>query len=201
MSTTRGLLAWPAGLSLCVACWLIVHSLAYRLIASGDGGAMVERSGHGHVAFSPYLMAASVTVLLVALGAAVAAGAAQRARPTIPLAPFVLLPLLDFIGHVGLESLRHGGELPAGAALEPIFLYGLALQVPFALAALLLARTAMAWAEGFGRGLTPRWRPAPLASAWPAPPRLLIGTEHRPAIPALASGCAQRGPPAASLGH
>lgn len=203
MPTTGGPLVWPASLSVCVASWLIAHSLAYRLVASGDegSGALVERSGHGHLAFSPYLMAVSVTVLVLALGGAVAAGAAGRARPGVPLAPFVLLPLLDYICHVGLESLQHGGEVSAGAALEPVFLLGLALQVPFALALLLLARTAIAWAEALGRGLTPRWRPRPFAPVSSAPPRLLIGTEHRPIIPALASGCAERGPPASSLGR
>jgi hypothetical protein len=203
MPTTQGPLVWPASLSVCVAGWLIAHSFAYRLVASGheSSGALVERTGHGHLAFSPYLMAVSVTVLLLALVGAVAAGATRRARPGVPLAPFVLLPLLDFISHVGLGSLQHGGEVSASAALEPVFLVGLGLQVPFALAALLLARTAMAWAEGFGRGLSLRWRPRTHWLAVPAPPRFVIGTEHRPIIPVLASGCAQRGPPAASLGH
>ena len=160
---------WAVSLSVCVAGWLIAHSFAYRLVAAGDerSGALVEGSGHGHMTFSPHLMAGSVTVLLLALGVAVAAGATRRARPDVPLAPFALLPL----------------------------------QVPFALLALLLARTTLAWAEGVGRGLTPRWRPRPVAHASPTPPRLLLGSEHRPIIPALASGCAQRGPPAASLGH
>jgi hypothetical protein len=137
----------------------------------------------------------SVTVLLVAFGGAVVAGVTRRARPGVPLAPFVLLPLLDFISHVGLESLQHGGEVSAGAALEPVFLVGLALQVPFALAVLVLVRAALAWAEGVGRGLTLRWHPHAFAPAVPAPATLLIGTEHRPIIPALASGCAERGPP------
>lgn len=194
---------WAVSLSVCVAGWLIAHSFAYRLVVAGDerSGALVEGSGHGHMTFSPHLMAGSVTVLLLALGVAVAAGATRRARPDVPLAPFALLPLLDYVGHLGLEALQLGGELPAGAALQPVYLLGLALQVPFVLLALLLARTTIAWAEGVGRGLTPRWRPRPVAHASPTPPRLLLGSEHRPIIPALASGCAQRGPPAASLGH
>jgi hypothetical protein len=197
MPTRRAPVVWAASLSVCVAGWLIAHSLAYRLVASGDAGSapLVERTGHGDLAFSPYLMAVSVTVLLLALAGAVAAGAMRRARPAVPPAPFVLLPLLDFISHVGLDSLQHGHEVSAGTALEPVFLLGLALQVPFALASLLLARTALAYAEGLGRGLTPHWRPRPLAPASPAQPRLLSGTEHRPIIPALASGYAQRGPP------
>jgi hypothetical protein len=117
----------------------------------------------------------------------------------VPVAPFVVLPLMDFICHMVLESLQHGRVVSAGAALEPVFLVGLALQVPLALGAVLLVRAALAWAEGLGRTLTPRWRPRPLALASPAPPRLLIGTEHRPIIPALASGYAERGPPASAL--
>jgi hypothetical protein len=195
--STRGSLVGAAALPVCVASWLLAHSLAYRLVASGNegSGALVERTGHGHLAFSPYLIAVSVAVLLLALGGAVAAGAMRRARPTVPLAPFVLLPLLDFASHMGLESLQHGGGVSAGAALEPVFLAGLALQVPLALAALLIARTAMAWAEDIGGGLTLRWRPRPLAPASPALPRLLSGSEHRPIITALASGSTERGPP------
>jgi hypothetical protein len=201
MPTTRALLVWPASLSVCVAGWLIAHALAYRLVASGDegSGALVERTGHGHLAFSPYLIAVSATVLLLALGAAVVAGATRRTRPAVPLAPYVVLPLLDFVSHTVVESVQSGHLVSTGAALEPVFLVGLALQVPLALAALLLARAALAWAEGVGRGLTPRWRPRPLALASPAPPRLLIGMEHRPIIPALSSGCAERGPPVSVL--
>lgn len=186
---------------MCLAGWLLAHALAYRLVASGHegSGALVERTGHGELAFSPSLVAVSVAVLLLGIAGAVVAGAAGRTRPAMPVAPFVALPLLDFVSHTVLESLRHGHLVSAGDALEPVFLAGLALQVPLALAALLLARAALAWAEGFGRGLTPRWRPRPRALALPAPPRLLIGTEHRPIIPALASGCAERGPPDSSL--
>jgi hypothetical protein len=188
-------------MSVCVAGWLIAHALAYRLLASGDGGtgALVERTGHGHLAFSPYLIAASATVILLAVGAAVVAGTTRRTRPAVPLPYVVVLPLLDFVSHTALESVHSGHVVSTAAALEPVFLVGLALQVPLALAALLLARVALAWAEGLGRGLTPRWRPRPLALASPAPPRLLIGTEHRPIIPALCSCCAERGPPDLAL--
>jgi hypothetical protein len=197
MPTARGPLVSAASSSVCVAGWLIAHALAYRLIASGDesSGALVERTGHGHLAFSPYLIGLSATVLLLALAAAVVAGATRRTPPVVPVAPYVLLPLLDFVSHTVFESMHDGHVASVATALEPVFLVGLALQVPLALAALLLARAALAWAEGLGRGLTPRWRPRPLALALPAPPRLLIGTEHRPIIPALSSGCAERGPP------
>jgi hypothetical protein len=197
MPTIGGRLVWPASLSVCVAGWLIAHSLAYRLVASvGEGdGALVEHSGHGQLAFSPYVMAVSVAVLVLALSGAVVAGVARRARAGVPLAPFVLLPLVDFACHAGLEWLQHGGGVSFAAALEPVFGLGLALQLPLALAALLLVRAALAWAEGLGRGLTPRWCPRPRASAAPAPLRRLVASEHRPILPALASGCSERGPP------
>jgi hypothetical protein len=198
---TRAPFVWAASLLVCVAGWLIAHSLAYRLIASGDegSGTLVEQTGHGHLAFSPYLMAVSATVLLLALVGAVVAGVARRPRPAVPWAPFVVLPPLDFICHMLLESVPYGRVVSVDVALEAVFLLGLALQVPFALAALLLARTALAWAEGLGRALTLRWRPRPLALASPAPPRLLSGSEHRPIITALASGYSQRGPPSSAL--
>jgi hypothetical protein len=201
MRTTRGPLVWSASLSVCVAGWLIAHALAYQLVASGDEGrhALVEGTGHGHLAFSSYLIAGSAAVLLLALAGAVVAGATRRTRPRVPVAPYVFLPLVAFVGHTVRESVHSGQVVSIGAALEPVFVVGLALQVPLALAALVLARAALAWAEGVGRGLTPRWRPRSLALASPAPPRLLIGTEHRPIVPALASCCAERGPPASAL--
>jgi hypothetical protein len=185
-----------------VAGWLIAHALAYRLLALGEAGhgGVLEASGHAHVAFSRYLMALSAAVLLLAFAGAVVAGATGRARLAVPVAPFALLPVLDFVSHGVLESLQHAREVSAGAALEPVFILGLAFQVPLALAALLLTRAVHAWAEGFGRGLTPRWRPRALAPALPAVLRLLPGSEHRPMISALASGCAERGPPVSSVG-
>jgi hypothetical protein len=196
MPATRGTLGWAASLSVCIAGWLIAHALAYRLLASGDGshGTVVEASGHGQMAFSPSLMTVSAAVLLLAFACAVVAGARGRTPASVPVAPFALLPLLDFVCHTALESLQHG-EVSAGAALEPVFLLGLAIQLPLALGALLLMRAAQAWAEGLGRGLTPRWRPRALPPASPALLRLLLRTEHRPVISALASGCAERGPP------
>lgn len=194
MPTARRPLVWAASSSVCVAGWLIAHSLAYRLVASGDesSGALIERTGHGHLAFSPYLIALSAAVLLLALAGTVVAGAMRRPRPAVPLVPYVLLPLVDFASHTMLDG-------HVVSPLESVFLVGLALQVPLALAALALARAALAWAEGLGRGMTPRWCPRPLALAVAAPPRLLIGVEHRPSIPALASGRAQRGPPGWSV--
>ena len=195
MPPDLGPLVWSG--SLCVSGWLLAHALAYRLVASGDegSGALVERTVHGTLAFSPFLVAMSAAVLLLGVVGAAVAGATGHTRPALPLAPFVLLPLLDFVNHTVRESVQHGDVVSIGTALEPVFLVGLALQVPLALAALLLARAALVWAEGLGRGLTPRWRPRPRTLALPAPPRLLIGTEHRPIIPVLASGCAERGPP------
>jgi hypothetical protein len=189
---------WLASLLVCAAGWQMAHALAYLLVASADegSGALVKVTGHGGLAFSPYLIAVSATVLLLALGAAVVAGATRRTRPAVLVAPYVLLPLLDFVSHTMRESVQSGHAASTGA---PVFLVGLALQVPLALAALLLARGALAWAEGLGRGLTPRWRPGPLALASPVPPRLLIGTDHRPIISALSSGCGERGPPDSAL--
>lgn len=197
MPTPRGPLGWAASLSVCVAAWLIAHALAYRLLAAGDGGhrAVVEASGHGHVAFSPHLMLVSTAVLLLAFAGAVVAGATGRARPAVPVAPFALLPVLDFVCQTVLRSLQRAGDVSAAAALEPVFLIGLAFQVPLALGALLLTRAAQAWAGGLGRGLTPRWRQRALPPVLPAQLRLLLATEHRPAISPLASGCVERGPP------
>jgi hypothetical protein len=84
----------------------------------------------------------------------------------------------------------HAGGSPLGAALEPTFLVGLLLQLPFALAALLVARALLALGGAIRRllGATPRLALPGLA---PAP----VGIPELPRIAALALGYGERGPP------
>jgi hypothetical protein len=171
-------LAWLLSLPLCVAGWLAAHSLAYRMVEP-DGERhvdLLERTGHAY------------------LEHAVLAGSTRSFSPQAPLA-HCLLPPVGFIVQEHLECLLTTGGIPLQTVLAPTFVMGLALQVPLGLSAFLVARALVEWARRIGRGLIPRWRPRLVAIPLPAPLRLEIGTGHRPAVPVLALGHAQRGPP------
>ena len=66
---------------------------------------------------------------------------------------FFLLPPITFALQEHAERLLHSGHLPLAAALEPTFLIGLALQLPFALAALAIARLLLSLADRLGMAL------------------------------------------------
>jgi hypothetical protein len=89
------------------------------------------------------------------------------------------------------------GSIPADLVVEPTFLVGLALQLPFSLAALLLTRALYALGFGLGRVLARKLAlPRPFRYA---PPALL----HLPASAmlvtpsVLATGHGPRAPPGA----
>jgi hypothetical protein len=190
-------LAWLLSLPLCVAGWLAAHSLAYRVVEP-DGERhveLLERTGHAYLEHAaPYFLAVCLTLLLAGLAATTLAGATRSFSPQAPLA-HCLLPPVGFIVQEHLECLLTTGGIPLQTVLAPTFVMGLALQVPLGLSAFLVARALVDWARRMGRGLIPCWRPRLVAIPLPAPFHLETGTGHRPAVPVLALGHAQRGPP------
>jgi hypothetical protein len=164
--------------------WLSAHSLAYRALdAHADEGL------HGYLRYAP-LAAAALACALVA-GLALAAWAAWRGRRLRPPAwPFGLLAPVGFAVQEHLERLAHDGTFPAAAALEPTFVVGLLLQIPFALAALALARGLLAATAALVRACRPpRSRIAPLPAWWQ--PTLAV----RPLPRVSGSGRGPRAPP------
>jgi hypothetical protein len=106
---------------------------------------------------------------------------------------FAALPLLAFALQEHLEALFTQGTI-VGVPLEPTFMLGLALQLPFAAVAYLVARLLLRTAERVGRAL--RAGGAPAGPAVVRPFRSWFALElwpHR--VPALAGGHAERGPP------
>jgi len=108
----------------------------------------------------------------------------------------LLLPLVGFSVQEHLERVIHLGEIPTAAAIEPTFLLGLALQLPFALAAFALARLLLRAADHVGRALRAR----------PPHPRVRPrGHAVRPRPVALplqrvaGLGYTERGPPALAV--
>jgi len=139
-----------------------------------------------------------VLALLAALVVAVAtprlvAFARRRRCPGASPWLFFTLPPLAFGLQELLERLLGAEAAPFRAALEPRFLAGLALQVPFGLGALLAARLFLRVARRIVRALG-RPRPIP-AVRRPSPVAWLPVACELPRIPALALGYPQRGPP------
>ncbi len=102
------------------------HWLAYRLTATPS------EPLHAYLEHAPQvlLLLTVAAVILAALGECVSAP---------PLRAFPLVGLATFVLQEHLERLAHGGGLPV-LLTSPAFVIGLALQVPFALAAWALAR-------------------------------------------------------------
>ena len=183
--------AWLVGLPLLGAGWLSAHELAYDLLPAGgdEPEAAMAASRHGYLEHAPLVLAA----LLVLAVATVLGRALERRRPgrALPAWVFGLAPLAGFAVQEHLERILHGCDAPWATATEPVFLLGILLQVPFGLAAALVARTFHAAADTLAAAEPERRAPR---SAQPllAPPR---AADLVPAS-VLAQRHAGRAPPA-----
>jgi hypothetical protein len=180
----RRRLLWSLSLPLATAGWLAMHSLAYTLVAPHDH--------HGSVLAAPILVACAITVLLAV---AIHDGVRRVAPARVSAWPVALLPPLGFAVQEHVERLIESNELPLGTALEPVFLVGMALQLPVALVVLMLARGVVALGHALGCDMSllraPRPQSCALAPAGAAP---LAPVRARP--PVLATRHGGRAPPA-----
>jgi hypothetical protein len=191
----RGL-AWLLAVPLVTVGSLSAHALVYRIVEpEPDARAtLLETTGHGYLSATPFLLGTCLAFLVSGLLAVVLRS--RRGTATTPASwPLALLAPLGFAAQEHLERLVATGSFPSELPAQPTFLVGLALQLPFALAALLAARWLGRAAEAVGRAIaipaaTP---PRPGASAPGA-----VATVVLPPRPALASGRSVRGPPRSS---
>jgi hypothetical protein len=161
-------------LPLAAAGTLVAHEVAYSLLDAPSEGV------HGYLEHLPLLL----TVL--ALPALLALAVASRAAG--PRAwPFAAAALGVFVAQEHLERLAHTGELPL-VLDRPVFWVGLLLQLPFALAAWLVARALVGVAHVLARRSRVRVLAQP--AVLPAP----RGAEPRPSTSGRSA--APRGPPA-----
>jgi hypothetical protein len=191
--TVRRPLAWSIVLGLAVVGSQVAHAIAYRLVAP-DGttlAAALARSGHGYAAFLPLILAVAIVAVVAALAAEVRLATVGRSSGAPSSWGFALAAPAIFVLQEHFERLAHDGAFPWGAAGERTFVVGLALQVPFALAGLVVARLLLRVARSLGRRLAEldRAPSRPPAARWPHPPVAL----PRSPLPAL--GYATRGPP------
>lgn len=179
----RRRLVWLLSVPLATAGWLAAHSLAYTLAAPHDH--------HGGLLAAPILIACAITVLLAL---AIHDGVRRAPPARVPARQVALLPPLGFVVQEHLERLIEMNAVPWGTVLEPVFLVGLALQVPVALVAVMLARAVLAVGHALARDLSVPEAPRP--RSWLlTPPCALPLAPARARLPVLATGLGGRAPP------
>lgn len=182
-------LLWPLVLGLLLGGWATAHALAYRIVVPDaiERRHLLEETGHA------YLDPAPLFALILTLFALGLVCSFTRNRPGFktPWA-FALLPPGAYVVQEHFERLLHDGSFPFAASLDPTFVVGLLLQIPFALAALLLARGLVALADALTRR-GPRRSPRLVRGEMcPRGPIALINPSR---IGLLALGHGQRAPP------
>ena len=160
--------AWLLVLPLAAVGWLTAHWLACFL-AAPDAHARAQHhsdAGHGYlVVAGPLVLACAATLLLAGTLLAFGDGLRGRARSRLPNWPVALVPPLGFATQEHVELWIASNAFPVDAALEPAFLAGIALQLPIALAALLIARAVLVFAHVLGDALAVPRSPRPCARA------------------------------------
>ena len=178
-------LPWLLALPLMAAGCLGAHSAAYSLIEPAT-----PEPAHGYLTIALLLLAIGMAVGLVAALSSVAAG---RSRAVVSVRLFALLPPLAFTLQEHLERAFQPGVSALETTLDPVFLVGLALQLPFALGAVAVARSLLRAAEAAGALF--RLRRVRIRVPRILRPALPLDA---PRSPALASRHAGRAPPLAA---
>ncbi len=141
--------AWLLSVPLMVAGSQVAHVLAYAWVypqAHVRLSALLS-SGHGYMlgaaGYLPLLLGMFGAVELVAVGWVIAGSVRRSLQRPVPAWAFALLPILGFVLQEILERWLSGRSFPWWVVLQPTFGIGLALQLPFALLAFLMARLLM----------------------------------------------------------
>jgi hypothetical protein len=184
---------------LAVAGWLSAHCLAYRLAApdAHDRTELLSATGHGYLHLEPLFVACGLALIVAGLLASVTEGIRDRRRSRPSLRLLMLMPVLGFAVLEHVERLAAHDAAPYGAALEPTFLIGLALQLPFAVAAFGFVYALHGLAHSLGRALRFWMRPARSLLALVETPVATHLTPNwaRPLASALTPGQGPRAPP------
>lgn len=192
----RSVFTWAITAPLLAVGVLTGHSLGYALAVSDphERAHALEESGHAYLDHAPLLVAVCLTLAAATLASRALAVARGRRGGAVPARVFAVLPPVAFLAQEYLERALHSGELAWATAAQPAVLVGLTLQLPIALATLMLARALAELADAVGRSLAPEplqclvtpLLPVPLSVDAP----LLRGVDGR--------GWSERGPPAPS---
>ncbi len=191
----RRSLAWLVAVPLMLAGSQVAHVLAYRIVYPQASVRLADlvQTGHGYMGALPLVLGVAAAVVALSLTATVADAARGRGVRPLPVWAFALLPVVGFGLQEYLERWLAWGFFPWYAGLQPTFMIGIALQLPFGALAYLAARFLLRSAKRLGRRLArvspPRLSIAPVGLLAPATPQL-------PPLPSLlARRLGRRGPP------
>ena len=190
----RRRLPWLIAVPVMAAGSLAAHGLSYLVVAARTGEGARETTERASSSGPSYLVLLlgilAATALIASCARLFLARTRLRGSGSSPWLFFVLPPLAFASQELG-ERLLHAESFPFQAALEPRFLLGLLLQLPFGLLALLVARALLRVVERIANALARHPTPRLIASG-PSRPRQVAVL---PRISALALGYAERGPP------
>lgn len=194
----RGL-AWLFALPLMLAGSQVAHVLVYRWVYPSSRARfhVLLSSGHGYMDKLPVLFALAGAAVFVSLLAGIADAARGRGVGRLPARAFALLPPATFVLQEVLERSLHTGTFFWQAVEAPTFLPGLALQLPFAAAAYLVARLLLRTVSVVGRILGVR--PSASRTRRREAPRLVPLAVRVPLPAPLAGAAAGRAPPRARV--
>jgi hypothetical protein len=192
-------LAWLLDFALTVAGWISAHEVAYRLVVAHphSSGSDIAHARHAYLAYASLVVVLCMLVAVLCTAGLVVRPHSARGPSRGLLLLFVLLPPIGFVLQEVTESLLSSGVLSAEVVREPTFWVGVILQVPFALAALVVARMLFAFARVLAGTVEGPHRPRLVALDLPVP-HVVDG--WRPRLPALAFGYGERGPPPRATG-
>jgi len=149
-------LAWLVTLPIAVVGCESAHALANVAFgAPGGGRAELFQGGPGAGALP---LVAALAVAAVLAGLTSRATGAWSTSPAAARLPFALLAPALYIVQEHVETVLRTGAAPVGTVIEPTFLPGLLLQIPFAIAAYAVARALVRLADGVRALVTSRRR-------------------------------------------
>jgi hypothetical protein len=157
-------LAWLVTVPIAVVGCESAHALTNLAFGfPGERPAELLQDGGPGAALIPALATLAAAVVLLGLATRVA-GAWPGHGAAAARLPFALLAPALFVVQELAETVLRTGAPPVGTVLEPTFLPGLLLQIPFALAAYVVARALIRLADGV-RALVAGRRRAPRRTA------------------------------------
>ncbi len=146
---------WIVAAVLCAAGSLGAHAVGYWLEPSGAAA----RAGHAWLEMLPALAVGAVVALFASLAVETREIVRRRTTGSVPGWVYLVLPAAAFLVQEHVERAAATAELPLDTLAQPAVLAGLALQLPFGIAALVSARLLTRATAAIARRIGPRTRP------------------------------------------
>jgi hypothetical protein len=172
----------------------VAHAAVYRIVApsADERQHLLAESGHAYLHYVPLGMALLTVLTMLALFSEVRAAGLGSVSSAPRFWSFAAVAPATFACQEILERMAHDGTVPWGAPLQATFALGLALQVPFAVAAYVAARLLLRAARAVGRLVVGQRHAVSRGSAavtW------LVRTALRPGSALCCAGLGPRAPP------